>query len=152
MERAARVLRSYAEGARARQAFHLLWTELVGDLEDWISRWRTQGFPDDGLQPGRTVGDTIHALERAVASAEALRSDVSSEIQVLAVLDLKGTELDTLRQLRQMAPICQSRERTVLAQILRLADLLLRHSNELHVHLKALEVIQHLRVRRSAAG
>jgi hypothetical protein len=152
MERTARVLRSYAEGARERQAFHSLWTGLVEDLDDWISRWPTQGFPELGQQPGRTADDAMQALERAVATAEALRSNVSSETQVLAVLDLKGTELDTLRQLRRMAPLCESRERTVLAQILRLAELLLRHSDKLHVHLKTLEVIQHLRVRRSATG
>ena len=152
MEREARILRSYAERAKAWHAFHPVWTELAEDLEDWISGWPTQRIPAAGPQPGRTAHDAVHALERAVATAEQLRADAASDAHVLAVLDLKGTELDALRLVRRTALMSQSRERIVLGQILRLAEILVRHSNELHVHLKTLEVIQHLRVQRSATG
>jgi hypothetical protein len=44
------------------------------------------------------------------------------------------------------------RRRIVLGQILRLAEMLVRHSSEPHVHRKALEVVRHLRVQRTTAG
>lgn len=150
-ERAARVFRTYAQGVAMSGELYALWEDAACHEE---KRARTFGEPWRGPgDPSPAEGcdgaaEALAALEDRLLAADRLAGRGSVEGRLMAALDFEVMELEVSRRTSQV--YSEQDEKQGLAIAVRLASMVPRYGDEMHLFLEAAQLIA--RARRESRG
>jgi hypothetical protein len=150
-ERAALVYGTYAQGVARCPELYALWEDVARYKEE---RARALGEPRDepGGPPAEAVCDgaeeALADLEARLLAAERLTGKGSVDGRLMAALDIEVIELEVRRRIS--LAYSEEEERQGLAIAVRLASMVPRYGDEVHLFLEAAQLIA--RARRESRG